>query len=110
MIPSLQHRLTNIYNIIDDNDEFREIRYFLVNSQLRNNESFVILNHQLSLQVKKVQGSLNNLSSVIDGLQGIVNECKSTILREQEKDPRFKNYCDKYYNKGGEDEEYESDT
>jgi hypothetical protein len=102
MNQEIQQNITNLYNLIDDFDNTRdllEIRYWLLSSNLGQNDNFLVARFNIEKQRELVTRHLTRLSESVDDLELNVNRCKQLILVEKEKDPKFAKAYDKYHKK-----------
>jgi hypothetical protein len=92
MNQEIQQNITNLYNLIDDLDNTRdllEIRYWLLSSNLGQNDNFLVARFNIEKQKELVTRHLTRLSESVDDLEISVNRCKQLVLVEREKDPKF---------------------
>lgn len=102
MNQEIQQNISNLYNLIDDLDNTRdllEIRYWLLNSNLGDNNNYLIARFNIEKQKSVVTRHLTRLSESVDDLEISVNRCKQLVLVEREKDPKFAKAYDKYHKK-----------
>jgi len=102
MNQEIQQNITNVYNLIDDLDNTRdllEIRYWLLSSNLGQNDNFLMARFNIEKQKSVVTGHLTQLAESVDDLEISVNRCKQLVLVEREKDPKFAKVYDKYHKK-----------
>ena len=102
MNQEIQQNITNLYNLIDDFDNTRdllEIRYWLLNSNLGDNNNYLTARFNIEKQKSVVTRHLTRISEAVDNLEISVNRCKQLILLEKERDPKFAKAYDKYYEK-----------
>ena len=102
MNQEIQQNITNVYNLIDDLDNTRdllEIRYWLLSSNLGQNDNFLVARFNIEKQRELVTRHLTRLSESVDDLELNVNRCTQLILVEKEKDPKFAKAYDKYHKK-----------
>ena len=102
MNQEIQQNITNLYNLIDDLDNTRdllEIRYWLLNSNLGDNNNYLTARFNIEKQRPIVTGHLTRLSEAVDDLEIYVHRCKQLVLVEREKDPKFAKAYDKYHEK-----------
>ena len=102
MNQEIQQNITNLYNLIDDFDNTRdllEIRYWLLNSNLGDNNNFLVARFNIEKQKAVVTRYLTQLSESVDDLEIYVHRCKQLVLVEKEKDPKFAKAYDKYHKK-----------
>lgn len=100
----IQQHITSIYNALDDFDNTRdllEIRYWLLSSNLGQNDNFLVARFNIEKQKSVVIRHLTRLSESVDDLEISVNRCKQLVLIEREKDPKFARAYDKYHKKLG---------
>ncbi len=100
----IQQHITSIYNALDDFDNTKnllEIRYWLLSSNLGQNDNFLVARFNIEKQKELVTRHLTRLSESVDDLEISVNRCKQLILVEKEKDPKFARAYDKYHKKLG---------
>lgn len=98
----IQQHITSIYNALDDFDNTRdllEIRYWLLSSNLGQNDNFLVARFNIEKQKSVVTRHLTRLSESVDDLEISVNRCKQLVLIEREKDPKFARAYDKYHKK-----------
>ena len=104
MNKEIQQHITSIYNALDDFDNTRdllEIRYWLLSSNLGQNDNFLVARFNIEKQKELVTRHLTRLSESIDDLEISVNRCKQLVLIEKEKDPKFARAYNKYHKKLG---------
>ena len=104
MNKEIQQHITSIYNALDDFDNTRdllEIRYWLLSSNLGQNDNFLVARFNIEKQKSVVTRHLTRLSESVDDLEISVNRCKQLVLIEREKDPKFARAYDKYHKKLG---------
>jgi len=104
MNKEIQQHITSIYNALDDFDNTRdllEIRYWLLSSNLGQNDNFLVARFNIEKQKELVTRHLTRLSESVDDLEISVNRCKQLVLVEREKDPKFARAYDKYHKKLG---------
>jgi len=102
MNQEIQQNISNLYNLIDDLDNTRdllEIRYWLLNSNLGDNNNYLIARFNIEKQKSVVTRHLTRLSEAVDNLEIYVQRCKQLVLVESEKDPKFARAYDKYHKK-----------
>lgn len=102
MNQEIQQNITNLYNLTDDFDNTRdllEIRYWLLNSNLGENNNFLVARFNIEKQKAVVIRYLTQLSESVDDLEISVNRGKQLVLVEREKDPKFARAYDKYHKK-----------
>ena len=102
MNKEIQQHITSIYNALDDFDNTRdllEIRYWLLSSNLGQNDNFLVARFNIEKQKELVTRHLTRLSESVDDLEISVNRCKQLVLVEREKDPKFARVYDKYHKK-----------
>lgn len=102
MNQEIQQNITNLYNLIDDLDNTRdllEIRYWLLSSNLGQNDNFLVARFNIEKQKELVTRHLTRLSESVDDLELNVNRCTQLILVEKEKDHKFAKAYDKYHKK-----------
>ena len=102
MNQEIQQNITNLYNLIDDLDNTRdllEIRYWLLSSNLGQNDNFLVARFNIEKQKELVTRHLTRLSEAVDDLEIYVQRCKQLVLVESEKDPKFARAYDKYHKK-----------
>jgi len=102
MNQEIQQNITNLYHLIDDLDNTRdllEIRYWLLNSNLGDNNNYLTARFNIEKQRSIVTGHLTRLSEAVDDLEIKINQCTQLILLEKEKDPKFARTYDKYHKK-----------
>lgn len=100
----IQQHITSIYNALDDFDNTRdllEIRYWLLSSNLGQNDNFLVARFNIEKRKELVTRHLTRLSESVDDLEISVNRCKQLVLVEREKDPKFARAYDKYHKKLG---------
>ena len=100
----IQQHITDIYSVLDDFDNTRdllEIRYWLLSSNLGQNDNFLAARFNIEKQKSVVTEHLTRLSESVDDLEIRVNRCKQLVLVEKEKDPKFARAYDKYHKKLG---------
>jgi len=104
MNKEIQQHITSIYNALDDFDNTKdllEIRYWLLSSNLGQNDNFLVARFNIEKQKELVTRHLTRLSESVDDFEISVNRCKQLILVEKEKDPKFARAYDKYHKKLG---------
>jgi len=104
MNKEIQQHITSIYNALDDFDNTKdllEIRYWLLSSNLGQNDNFLVARFNIEKQKSVVTRHLTRLSESVDDFEISVNRCKQLILVEKEKDPKFARAYDKYHKKLG---------
>ena len=104
MNKEIQRHITGIYSELDDFDNTRdllEIRYWLLSSNLGQNDNFLVAKFNIEKQKSVVTGHLTRLSESVDDLEIRVNRCKQLVLVETAKDPKFARAYDKYHKKLG---------
>ncbi len=102
MNKEIQQHITSIYNALDDFDNTRdllEIRYWLLNSNLGENNNYLTARFHIEKQKSVVTRHLTRLSEAVDDLEIYVHRCKQLVLIEKEKDPKFAKAYDKYHKK-----------
>jgi hypothetical protein len=102
MNQEIQQNISNLYNLIDDFDNTRdllEIRYWLLSSNLGQNDNFLVARFNIEKQRELVTRHLTRLSESVDDLELNVNRCTQLILVEKEKDHKFAKAYDKYHKK-----------
>ncbi len=102
MNQEIQQNITALYNMIDDFDNTKdllEIRYWLLNSNLGENNNYLMARFNIEKQKAVVIGHLTRLSEAVDDLEIKINQCTQLILLEKEKDPKFAKVYDKYHKK-----------
>ena len=102
MHQEIQQNITNLYNLIEDFDNTKdllEIRYWLLSSNLGQNDNFLMARFNIEKQKELVTRHLTRLSESVDDLEISVNRCKQLVLVEKEKDPKFAKAYDKYHKK-----------
>ena len=104
MNQEIQRHITSIYSKLDDFDNTKdllEIRYWLLSSNLGQNDNFLMARFNIEKQKELVIRHLTRLSESVDDLEIRVNRCKQLVLVEKEKDPKFARAYDKYHKKLG---------
>ena len=104
MNKEIQQHITSIYDALDDFDNTRdllEIRYWLLSSNLGQNDNFLVARFNIEKQKELVTRHLTRLSESVDDLEISVNRCKQLVLVEREKDSKFARAYDKYHKKLG---------
>lgn len=104
MNKEVQQHITSIYNALDDFDNTKdllEIRYWLLSSNLGQNDNFLVARFNIEKQKELVTRHLTRLSESVDDFEISVNRCKQLILVEKEKDPKFARAYGKYHKKLG---------
>ena len=102
MNKEIQQHITSIYNALDDFDNTRdllEIRYWLLSSNLGQNDNFLAARFNIEKQKELVTRHLTRLSESVDDFEISVNRCKQLVLIEREKDHKFARAYDKYHKK-----------
>lgn len=102
MNQEIQQNITNLYNLIEDFDNTRdllEIRYWLLSSNLGQNDNFLMARFNIEKQKELVTRHLTQLSESVDNLEIRVNQCTQLILLEKKKDLKFAKAYDKYHKK-----------
>ena len=102
MNQEIQRHITSIYSKLDDFDNTRdmlEIRYWLLSSNLGQNDNFLMARFNIEKQRELVTRHLTRLSESVDDLEIRVNQCTQLILLEKKKDPKFAKAYDKYHKK-----------
>ena len=102
MNQEIQRHITSIYSKLDDFDNTKdllEIRYWLLSSNLGQNDNFLMARFNIEKQRELVTRHLTRLSESVDDLEISVNRCKQLVLVEREKDPKFAKAYDKYHKK-----------
>jgi len=102
MNQEIQRHITSIYSKLDDFDNTKdllEIRYWLLSSNLGQNDNFLMARFNIEKQKELVTRHLTRLSESVDDLEISVNRCKQLVLVEREKDPKFAKAYDKYHKK-----------
>jgi hypothetical protein len=102
MNQEIQKNITNLYNLIDDFDNTKdllEIRYWLLSSNLGQNDNFLVARFNIEKQRSVVTRHLTQLAESVDDLEISVNRCKQLVLVEKDKDPKFAKAYDKYHKK-----------
>ena len=105
MNQEIQRHITGIYSKLDDFDNTKdllEIRYWLLNSNLGENNNYLTARFNIEKQRPIVTGHLTRLSEAVDDLEIYVHRCKQLVLVEREKDPKFAKAYDKYHEKNPE--------
>jgi len=95
----IQQQISVLYDLLTNNQDFSEIRHWLVNTPIGQNESFVAFNYQLNLQKQIARKDLNKLSETTEEIQALVNQCRQLVLIEKEKDEILKKYYKQYSKK-----------
>ena len=102
MNQEIQRHITSIYSKLDDFDNTKdllEIRYWLLSSNLGQNDNFLMARFNIEKQRSVVTRHLTQLAESVDDLEISVNRCKQLVLVEREKDPKFAKVYDKYHKK-----------
>ena len=102
MNQEIQRHITSIYSKLDDFDNTKdllEIRYWLLSSNLGQNDNFLMARFNIEKQRSVVTRHLTQLAESVDDLEISVNRCKQLVLVEREKDPKFAKAYDKYHKK-----------
>ncbi len=102
MNQEIQRHITSIYSKLDDFDNTKdllEIRYWLLSSNLGQNDNFLVARFNIEKQSSVVTRHLTQLAESVDDLEISVNRCKQLVLVEREKDPKFAKVYDKYHKK-----------
>jgi len=99
MSNQIQKQISVLYDLLDDNDDFKKIRHWLLNTSLGQNSKFLSSYYQLNIHLKTVRKDLNKLSETTEELQRIVNLCDNVVLIEQKNNKDLKEDCAKYYKK-----------
>ena len=85
--------------LFNTSNEFTEIRYWLLNSNLGENENYLFVISEIDRQKKVIIKNLNQLSESVDDLEILINKSKSLVELERKKDRDFAKYYDRYYTK-----------
>ena len=102
MNQEIQRHITSIYSKLDYFDNTKdllEIRYWLLSSNLGQNDNFLMARFNIEKQRSVVTRHLTQLAESVDDLEISVNRCKQLVLVEREKDPKFAKVYDKYHKK-----------
>lgn len=99
MSRQIQQQISVLYDLLTNNQDFSEIRHWLINTPIGQNESFVAFNYQLNLQKQIARKDLNKLSETTEEIQALVNQCRQLVLIEKEKDESLKKYYKQYSKK-----------
>ena len=102
MNQEIQQNITNLYNLIDDLDNTRdllEIRYWLLNSNLGDNNNYLASRFNIEKQKSIVTRRLTQLAESVDDLEIFMNQCKHLVLLETKKDQKFAKQYEKYHKK-----------
>lgn len=99
MSSQIQKQISVLYDLLTNNNDFSEIRHWLVNTSMGQNENFVAFNYQLNLQRHVARKDLNKLSETTEEIQALVNQCRQLVLIEKEKDESLKKYYKQYSKK-----------
>jgi hypothetical protein len=95
----IQQQMSILYDLLTDNKDFSEIKYWFLNTPIGQNESFIAFNYQLNLQKQVARRDLNRLSETTEEIQALVNQCRQLVLIEQEKDKNLKKHYKQYHKK-----------
>ena len=88
MNQEIQRHITGIYSKLDDFDNTKdllEIRYWLLSSNLGQNDNFLMARFNIEKQRELVTRHLTRLSESVDNLEIRVNQCTQLILLEKKK-------------------------
>ena len=102
MSQEIQRCISSVYNAIENYNtcyEFTEIRYWLLNSNLGQNDNYLFLISQIAQQKKIVTRHLTQLSESFDNLEILINQSKNLVQLEREKDAKFNKHYEKYHTK-----------
>ena len=99
MSSQIQQQISVLYDLLTNNNDFSEIRYWLVNTSMGENENFISFYYQLNLQKQVAQKDLNKLSETTEEIQALINQCRQLVLIEKEKDERLRRYYKQYSRK-----------
>lgn len=91
MINNIRKLLTQSYILLDNNDDFAMIRAATFKEKYIDDD-FLRLTKELAILKADLRENLNELSGVIEGIDGVVGEFKQLIERKQEniKNVKFK--------------------
>lgn len=93
----VKQNITSLYDYLEDNRDFREIKDWFLNTSLAENENFFALYKELNDKMRMVRKNLNDLSECTEELQATIIGCKNLITREKEKAKSLKKYYNKHY-------------
>lgn len=99
MSRQIQQQISVLYDLLDDNDDFKKIKHWLLNTSLGQNSNFLSFYYQLNVHLNIVRKDLNKLSEATEELQRIVNLCDNVVLIEQKNNKNLKEDYAKYYKK-----------
>jgi hypothetical protein len=99
MSRQIQQQISVLYDLLTNNNDFSEIRHWLVNTSMGQNENFVAFNYQLNIQRQVARKDLNKLSETTEEIQALVNQCRQLVLIEKEKDENLKKHYKQYSKK-----------
>lgn len=99
MSNKIQQQISVLYDLLTNNNDFTEIRHWLVNTPMGQNEHFVAFNYQLNIQKQLARKYLNKLSETTEEIQALVNQCRQLVLVEKEKDENLKKHYKQYSKK-----------
>lgn len=102
MSEEIQKCITNVYNameLFNTSNEFTEINYWLLNSNLGENENYLFVISKIDRQKKVIIKNLNQLSESVDDLEILINKSKSLVGLERKKDRAFAKHYDRYHTK-----------
>jgi len=95
----IQQQISILYDLLTDNKDFSEIKYWFLNTPIGQNENFIAFNYQLNFQKQVARRDLNRLSETTEEIQALVNQCRQLVLIEQEKDENLKKHYKQYHKK-----------
>ncbi len=97
MIDTLNTSISRIYDFLDDNQDYKDISYFLLNTELYESEYFLAASNEVKILSRKVRTDLTKLSELIAKLELALIECKSLIDIEKRKNKKFETQYKKYF-------------
>ncbi|MCA9385742.1 hypothetical protein KC717_03780 [Candidatus Dojkabacteria bacterium] len=96
----IQRYISSIYEAMDLLNtcaQLTEIRYWLISSQLGENENYIGAILLLDKEKKQVVRHLTRLSEMVDDLEVCINQCLHLIQIEVRKDKKFAAKYEKYH-------------
>lgn len=110
MSSQIQQQISVLYDLLTNNQDFSEIRHWLVNTPIGQNESFIAFNYRLNLQKQVVRRDLNQLVEDTEEMQALINQCRNMVIVEKEKDESLKKYYKRHSKKTEKQKEVNHET
>lgn len=95
----IQQYITNIYDWLETNKDWQEVKHWHSSKFFQNNENYIIANSEIKKPRELIRRYLAKLSELITELEEATNKTKHVILAEVYKNKDFKICYEQYHKK-----------